>query len=146
MSRAFVSQTTGAVVYVFSDDHCPPHVHLRHRGEGWIARVRFSFLNGTVSLMSIAPTQNIPLQRVVNGFLSEVQERLPDCRRLWWDIRQTSCLENQWAVVREAGNVEVCAPRTASAKQIAEAPYDPDGERVRVTFRNGTTEVVRLRP
>ena len=24
---------------VFSDDHCPAHVHARHRGEGWIARL-----------------------------------------------------------------------------------------------------------
>ena len=24
---------------VFSDDHCPAHVHAPHRGEGWIARL-----------------------------------------------------------------------------------------------------------
>jgi hypothetical protein len=41
MSRVFISEGTGAGIYVFSDDHCPAHVHARHRGEGWIARVRF---------------------------------------------------------------------------------------------------------
>lgn len=124
MSRVFTSQGTGAAVYVFSDDHCPPHVHLRDRGEGWIARVGFSFLNDTVDLMSIAPTQNIPMQRVVNRFLSEVQERLSDCRRFWWSNRQTSCLENQSVIVPEAGKVELCAESTANARQIAKALYD----------------------
>jgi hypothetical protein len=42
MSRVLVSGAPRAVIYVFADDHCPPHVHARHRGEGWIARVRIS--------------------------------------------------------------------------------------------------------
>jgi len=69
MSRVFISAGTGAGIYVFSDDHCPAHVHARHRGEGWIARVRFSYLDRTVELISIAPAKNIPLQRVVNPSL-----------------------------------------------------------------------------
>jgi hypothetical protein len=43
------------VIYVFADDHCPPHVHARHRGESWIARVRISYLSTAVELISIAP-------------------------------------------------------------------------------------------
>ena len=78
MSRVCISAGTGAGIYVFSDEHCPAHVHARHRGEGWIARVSFSFLESTVELMSIAPVKNIPLQRVVNRLLSDVQLRLPD--------------------------------------------------------------------
>ena len=66
MSRVFVSESTGAAIYVFSDDHCPAHVHARHRGEGWIARVKFSYVNDAVKLMGIAPAKDIPLQRVVN--------------------------------------------------------------------------------
>ena len=65
MSRVFVSESTGAAIYVFSDDHCPAHVHARHRGEGWIARVKFSYANYAVELMSIAPAKDIPLQRVL---------------------------------------------------------------------------------
>jgi hypothetical protein len=33
MSRVFISAGTGAAVYVFANDHCPPHVHAKHRGE-----------------------------------------------------------------------------------------------------------------
>ena len=78
-----MSAGTGAGIYVFSDDHCPEHVHARHRGEGWIARVRFSYLESTVELISIAPAKNIPLQRAVNRLLSDIQARVPDCRRGW---------------------------------------------------------------
>jgi hypothetical protein len=46
MSRVFISAGTGAGIYVFSD--------ARHRGEGWIARVRFSYLDSTAELISIA--------------------------------------------------------------------------------------------
>ena len=95
MSRVFISEGTGAGTYVFSDDHCPAHVHARQRGDGWIARVRFSYLDSTVELISIAPVKNVPLQRVVNRLLSDVRARLPDCRRSWWLTRGTTCLANQ---------------------------------------------------
>jgi hypothetical protein len=102
-------------------------------------------LSGTVRLISIAPAKNIPLQRVVNQFLSDVQERLPTCRRFWWVIRGTTCLSNQWAVVPRPGQVILCAQRTSDAKQIAETLYEPETEILHVTFQGGTTEDVRLR-
>jgi hypothetical protein len=144
MGRVFISEGTGAGIYVFSDDHCPAHVHARHRGEGWIARVRFSYLGSTVELMSIAPVKNVPLQRVVNNLLSDVKVRLPDCRHSWWLIRRTTCLANQWAVVREPGRIELLAKPAPGAKQIAEAEYDPANEHVHVIFQDGTTEQVKL--
>jgi hypothetical protein len=144
MSRVFISEGTGAGIYVFSDDHCPAHVHARHRGDGWIARVRFSYLGGTVELMSIAPVKNVPLQRVVNNLLSDVKARLPDCRRSWWLMRGTTCLANQWAVVRELGRIELVSKPAPGAKQIGEAEYDPANEHVHVIFQDGTTVQVKL--
>ena len=144
MSRVFISEGTGAGIYVFSDDHCPAHVHARHRGEGWIARVRFSYLGNTVELTSIAPVKKVPLQRVVNRLLSDVQERLPDCRSSWWLTRRTTCLANQWAAVREPGKIGLLSKPAPGAKQIAEAEYDPANEQVHVTFHDGTTEQVNV--
>src|ERR1700722_4584090 len=144
MSRVCISAGTGAGIYVFSDDHCPAHVHPRHRGEGWIARVRFSYLDSAVGLISIAPVKNIPLQRVVNRLLSDVQARLPDCRRSWWLTRGTTCLANQWAIVSKAGNIELLSKTTPSAIQIAEAEYDPTKEQVHVIFRDSTKVQVKL--
>ena len=144
MSRVFISDSTGAGIYVFSDDHCPAHIHARHRGEGWIARVRFSYLGNTVQLISIIPVKNVPLQRVVNHLLSDVQVRLPDCRRSWWLTRRTTCLANQWAVVRGPGRIELLSKSAPNAKQIAEAEYDPANTQVRVIFQDGTTVQVKL--
>ena len=144
MSRAFISEGTGAGVYVFSDDHCPAHVHARHRGEGWIACVRFSYLVSKVELISIVPVKNVPLQRVVNHLLSDVQVQLPDCRRSWWLARRTTCLANQWALVRGPGRIEFLSKPAPSAKQIAEAEYDPANEQVHVIFQDGTTVQVEL--
>ena len=146
MGRIFVSGGTGAAVYVFSNDHCPAHVHAHHRGEGWIARVRFSYLSTTVELMSIMPTRNIPLQRVVNRLLSDVQDRLLDCRRSWWTSMRTACLANQWALIVAPGKIDLVVAGTSAAKQIADAQYDPATERLRVDFQDGASEEVRLRP
>jgi len=140
----FISEGTGAGIYVFSDDHCPAHVHARHRGEGWIARVRFSYLASTVKLISIVPVKYVPQQRAVNRLLSDIQAGLPDCRRSWWLTRRTTCLENQWAVVRGPGRIEVLAKSAPNAKQILEAEYDPANEQVHVVFFDGTTEQVKL--
>jgi hypothetical protein len=144
MSRVFISEGTGAGIYVFSDDHCPAHVHARQRGDGWIARVRFSYLDSAVELISIAPVKNVPLQRVVNRLLSDVRARLPDCRRSWWSTRGTTCLANQWAMVSKAGNVELLSKLVPNAKQIAKAEYEPANEQVRLIFRDGTRVQVKL--
>jgi hypothetical protein len=146
MSRVFVSAATGAVIYAFADDHCPPHVHARHRGEGWVARVRFSYVGSEVELISIVPLKNVPLQRVVNELLDDIQAQLMDCRRSWWTTRQTTCLANQWAVAPAASEIKLCPERTREAKQIADASYDPATEQLRVTFRDGTTAEVSTRP
>jgi hypothetical protein len=140
-----ISESTGAAIYVFSDDHCPPHVHARHRGDGWIARVRFSYLTGPVELMSVAPLRNYPLQRTVNRLLADVEAELPTCRRSWWVTKRTACLMNQWAVVLETGRIELSPGPLANAKQIADAAYDPDEETVRLDFQDGTTADVSTR-
>jgi hypothetical protein len=144
MSRVFVSEVTRAAIYVFADDHCPPHVHARHRGEGWIARVGFSYISAAVELISIAPLRNVPLRRVVNRLLDDIQAKLADCRRAWWTTRRTTCLENQWAMTRE-GTIMLCLERRRDAKQIINARYDPEAERLCVTFRDRTTAEVSTR-
>jgi hypothetical protein len=143
MSRVFTSEGTGAAVYVFSDDHCPPHVHARHRGEGWVVRVSFSYINRAMELMSIEPTKSVPLRRAVNRLLDEIQDRLPDCRRSWWMIKRSTCLENQWARVLTSGGVALCDPVPGS-KKVAGGNYNPETRQLRLTFEDGTAEEVGL--
>ena len=59
-------------------------------------------------------------------------------------MRRTTCLENQWAVVGEPGRIALLAKPTQSAKQIAEAEYDPTKEQVHVIFRDGTKMQVKV--
>lgn len=139
MSRVFVSELTGAVIHVFAEDHCPPHVHARHRGEGWIARVGFSFVGDAVALVSLAPTRSIPLPRVVNRLLDEVRGRLADCRGMWWTTMRTTCLDNRWAAVAASGAIVLLAKRGAGAQQIVRATCDPATDRMLVVFRNGAS-------
>ena len=138
MSRVFISAGTGAAIIVFAEDHCPPHVHARHRGEGWIVRARFSFADNGVALLSIAPTGNIPARRAVGRLLDEIAARLPACRLHWWTVNRTVCLTNQWATVPVAGTPVLVAPRTPRARQIVDAGYDPESRRLRATFLDGT--------
>jgi hypothetical protein len=146
MSRVFLSAGTGAAIHVFADDHCPPHVHARHRGEGWIARVAFSYVGSAVELLSIAPLSNVPLRRVLNRLLHNVQARLAECRQRWWIMRRTTCLANQWAMTPGAEKMQLLSERAPEARQITDASYDPSTERLQVTFRDGTTAEVRIRP
>jgi hypothetical protein len=53
-------------------------------------------------------------------------------------------LANQWAMVSKAGKIELPPKRTPSAKQIAEAEYDPSKEQVQVIFLDGTKVQVKI--
>jgi hypothetical protein len=138
MVKVFISEAVGAGIYVFSDDHCPPHIHARHRGDEWVARIKFSYITTMIDLISIAPLRNIPLQRVVNQLLDDVAAHLAVCRRRWWEIRRTSCLVNQWAVIQKSGSIVITGPSAATAKQITTADYDPDSGRLNIVFQDGS--------
>lgn len=144
MGRVFQSETTGAGVYVFAADHCPPHVHARHRGQEWVARVRFSYAHDKVALMSIAPLRTVPSHRVVDRLLDDVQAHLAACRRGWWTAMKTTCLTNQRAIVRAADAMSVVSARTPAAKRIVAAIYDPEGELLRVDFDDRTKMELKL--
>ena len=48
---------TGARVVIVSADHCPPHVHAVHKGEGWVVKLWSSFGSADVRTLEIAPTE-----------------------------------------------------------------------------------------
>lgn len=97
-----------------------------------------------MELMSLEPIKSLPMRRVVNDLLDEIQGHLPDCCSRWWVTRRTTCLANQWAIVKTRGKV-VVSDHVPGAKQVRDAEYDPTNERLRLVFRDGTSEEVRLR-
>ena len=144
MSRVFVSESTGAAVYVHSHDHCSPHVHAQHRRDAWVARVAFSYVDSEVELKDIAPTNRPPPRRILNAVVSDVQGHLADCRRTWWTVQQTTGLANRWAIVPAPGVIELLPMQKSYAKQIADARYDPASQRLLVIFRDGSRVETRI--
>jgi hypothetical protein len=138
MGRVFASDFTGALVYVHSHDHCSPHVHALHRSEGWMARVGFSYVDCTVELTSVAPTDHPPARHVLNALLAEVKEHLVDCREAWWMIQKTTGLANRWSIARAPGLIELLPVRKPGARQIADSRYDPATLQLHLTFVDGS--------
>ena len=141
MSRVCVSVRTGAAIYVFAEDHCPPHIHARHRGEGWIARVEFSFVTNEVRLISVTPVRNTPLPRVIGQLLDDVQDALHACRAEWWAMRGMTCLTNRWAV-RERQSLTLPPEHRPDAMQVEKADYNPVNHCLRIVFKGGATFVM----
>ncbi len=137
MSGVADSARTGAVLYVFADDHGPPHVHARHRGDAWTARIRFSFVVPAVSLVSVTPLRHAPLPRVVSGLLADVRDDLTACRRAWWTIRRNTCLANAW-VLKPPPTLTVPNRRTARCVQIDAADFEPGSLLLHLTFKDRT--------
>ena len=92
MSRVFAIAAIGASGYVRSRDHCPPHVHITHKGEGWEARLAFSFLDGSIHLLDVIPLARAPRLAVLNMAASALVAALPNCRAAWWDIHRKPVL------------------------------------------------------
>ena len=139
MSRVCVSAQTGASVYVFSDDHCPPHVHARHRGDDWVARVEFSFVTNHVRLMSVTPVQNTPSSRVIGQLLEDVRDAVPTCRNMWWAMQATVCLTNRWASLPLMAHTIVMKPERQSGNvQVKGAQYRPASNQLLIWCKNGT--------
>ena len=101
--------------------------------------MRFSYLSDAVELWSIEPIRNAPTQRAINRLLDEVRAELRACRRIWWNTQRTTCIEHQWVLVSTDGSVASVVERVPEAKQIVQAIYDADTERLWMQFSDGTT-------
>ncbi len=132
MATLFVSRI-GARVVIASDDHCPPHVHAFHRGEGWVVRLWFSYASADAGVLSIAPTNHAVRQRQLNELRDEVAEHLAACRRVWWDTNGTTCLPNKW-VHAVSGETVVLDGWHAGARQVETAIYDGKADVTRIVF------------
>lgn len=137
MAKLFVSET-GARVVIASADHCPPHVHALHKEERWVVRLWFSYGSQAVGVLSIAPNEGAVRQRQLNAMMAEVGGNLSGCRRLWWDGKRTTCLENKWMTLPSPGQISVLDEQGPGAKQVRSAEYDAGTRVTRMTFQDGS--------
>lgn len=146
MAEVFVSERIGAQVVVFSHDHCPPHVSVLQRGEAWTARIGFSFVTDAVSLWDVEPLRNTPRRRVVGLLLDEVQDHLAACRRCWWSVQGTTCLEGRLALAQDrtaSGTLTLLSRRRGQVRQVRAAVYDPDNEDLGIVFSDGSKTAIK---
>jgi hypothetical protein len=130
----------GARVVIASDDHCAPHA--RHKEEGWVVRLWFSFASAAVGVMSIAPTESAVRQRQLNHLRDKVVTALRACRKKWWESKHTTCLENKWVARISAGDMEVLSERPEGARQVRSARYDETTCGTALIFSDRTEESI----
>lgn len=111
------------LVILTRNEHCPPHVHVG--GSTWEARFKFSFWHDSVCLWDVVPERKAPKSNVLESLRQtlEVPGNLRRARELWWQTRQTICVDNLlWDVTDE----EVVTPRnaTSTARKIVLASFD----------------------
>ena len=127
----------GAKVIIAADDHCPPHVHVWHRGEEWVVRMTFSFIDQRTNVLTIVPSEGEVSQRQLNTLAEEIAAHLPACRAIWWKLRGTTCLENQKVLMRPSGGYALTTDERPDAKRIALATYDTAEQALAMRFWGG---------
>ena len=137
MAKLFDSQT-GARVVIASADHCPPHVHALHQGEGWVVRLWFSFASRDVGVLSIDPRAKAVRQGQINLLLDEIAGRIRALRLAWWDGTGTTCLDNKWVVQVSEQAFSVGGRNAAGAKQIRSALYGRTDGVTELRFLDGS--------
>jgi len=139
--KVLVSKT-GARLVIASDDHCPPHVHARHREEGWVVRLWFSFASNAAGVLDIAPTDAAVRQRQLNQMLDEVAANVNACRKIWWEGKTTTCLENKWLERAGPQEMTLLDRRQTGARQVRAARYDVQTCKTFLIFLDGTEDSI----
>jgi len=103
--------------------------------------VRFSYLDRRAELWSIEPIKNRPSRSSINQLLAEVQQHLVECRRSWWRVQGTTCLVNQSVYTgKPISSEEGLVIQQEDFKQIVEATYDVETDRLKLTFSDDSSE------
>jgi hypothetical protein len=132
-------------VFIGSEDHPPPHVHVWHQGEGWGARFRFSFLSDVVALYRFRRSGRRPTVATLEDLAGQIERSLPLCRAEWWNThggRHGIGLVNRQAETRTIANddgflVKVGLKPGKTAVGITSAAYHSITGKVLLTLADG---------
>ena len=104
------------------DEHCEPHVHVFHAGQGWELRVFFSYVSDQIIDIELLHGRT-PRQTVVQAVMDKVIDHLDKARELFWEAVRTVCLDNKYIVVN--GVAQEAGRETAGAVLVRTARYLP---------------------
>lgn len=105
------------------DEHCEPHVHAFHIGQGWELRVFFSYVSDEIIEIELLHGKS-PKQAVVQEIMNKVIDHLDGARELFWEAVGDTCLNNKYIVVVK-GVVRSALPATTNAVLVKTASYLP---------------------
>lgn len=134
----------GYDIVIFSQDHCPPHCHVRRAD--WMARFEFSFWHDDVDLLDVSPGSVLIKTKDVNSIRQKIMEKkvLMKARKLWWKAMKETCIVNKlWddnsnqIVNTQANNNNVMV--------ITSAIFDPVNYTTTLTLKNNNQIEVDLK-
>lgn len=120
------------------DEHCPPHVHIGHKGQGWEAKIGFSYVSDQVTVMEVYSAQGRPTTATLNAVLAEVSANLLRCREKWPQVVPDLHLDNRWVMVAKDGKVKLLQEYKPGARQIHTAEYAPAQNQVTLVMKDGS--------
>jgi hypothetical protein len=74
--------------------------------------------------------------------LDELVAKLRDFRKVWWEGKKTTCLENKWMVRIAPGRLAVLNERRSGTKGVRSAYHEVISGMTTVTFADGTEECI----
>ena len=126
------------------DEHCEPHVHAFHAGQGWELRVFFSFVSDQI--IDIEPLHgNMPKQTVVQAVMNKIIDHLDKARELFWDAVRNVCLDNKHIVIVD-GIAHEAGPQTLGAVLVKTARYIAAAQSIECTASGATTPFIAKCP
>jgi len=124
----------GTRIVVRTRDHCDPHVHAIHKGEGWEFRIYFSYAN-TLVQAELPALKGNPKTSRIQECMNAVTDELDKCRREFWTAMQCVCLENQYVKLVN-GVILDAVSNESGALKVSAAKYHPNTKSV--SFTAGT--------
>jgi hypothetical protein len=131
---------------IWPNDHCPPHVTFICRADGWTARIEFSMVSTIVCLIDIKPIIKAPGSALINVLANQVQNRLPKCRKLWWETFSSVCLDNKRVERIKPGEARLAKVGISSGVVIAKSGlYESSKVYASVRWPDGTVSLEQIK-
>jgi hypothetical protein len=103
-------------------EHCEPHVHAIHGGEGWELRIFFSYVTAGIVDVELY-CGSTPKKKVIQACMNKVIDKLDKARKLFWEAVQKVCLDNQFVAIVD-GVIEPASVHSPGAMRVKSARYD----------------------
>ncbi len=126
------------------DEHCEPHVHAFHEGDGWELRIYFSYVTDEIIEVDLYEG-SAPAAKVIQACMDKVTDCLDKARKLFWDAVQKVCLDNKVVEVVD-GVIQVPAKKPTNPLVVSSAKYVSKNKSIEFTVKGSTQSYIARCP